>query len=111
MNKGIALASCLAALLCTTAQAAPASTAPDRAWLNPRLSPEARAQSALAAMTLDEKLRLVFGYSDQALTEVSKVPDDVVSPDLKAYVVTHQIKGSAGFVPGVPRLGIPDQTQ
>jgi len=62
-------------------------------------------------MTLDEKLRLVFGYSDQALTDVAKVPDDIVSPELKNYVVTHLVKGSAGFVPGVPRLGIPDQTQ
>ena len=41
-------------------------------------------------MTLDEKLRLIFGYSDQAFTEVAKVPDDIVSPDLKAYVVTQQ---------------------
>lgn len=62
-------------------------------------------------MTLDEKLRLVFGYSDQALTDVAKVPDDIVSPELKNYVVSNLVKGSAGFVPGVPRLGIPDQTQ
>ena len=62
-------------------------------------------------MTLDEKLRLIFGFSDQALTELAKVPDDIVAPDLKAYVTTHLVKGSAGFVPGVPRLGIPDQTQ
>jgi beta-glucosidase len=62
-------------------------------------------------MTLDEKLRLVFGYSDQALTDVAKVPDDIVSPELKNYVINHLVKGSAGFVPGVPRLGIPDQTQ
>ena len=68
-------------------------------------------KAAVAAMTLDEKLRLIFGYSDQALTEVSKVPDDIVSPELKAYMVTPLVKGSAGFVPGVPRLGIPDQTQ
>ena len=60
-------------------------------------------------MTLDEKLRLIFGYSDQAITEVAKVPDDIVSPELKTYVQTRAIKGSAGFVPGVPRLGIPDQ--
>jgi beta-glucosidase len=80
-------------------------------WLDPKLPPEARAQAALAAMTLDEKLRLIFGYSDQAMTELAKVPDDIVSPGLKTYVVTHQVKGSAGFVPGVPRLGIPDQTQ
>ena len=31
-----------------------------------------------------------------------------VSPELKTYVVSHQVKGSAGFVTGVPRLDIPD---
>ena len=62
-------------------------------------------------MTLDEKLRLVFGFSDQAVTEVAKVPDDIVPPELKTAVQTRAVKGSAGFVPGVPRLGIPDQTQ
>jgi len=91
----------------TPLHAAPA----DQPWLNPVLSPDDRARAALAAMTLDEKLRLVFGYSDQALTDVAKVPDDIVSPELKNYVVTHLVKGSAGFVPGIPRLGIPDQTQ
>ena len=111
MSKATALAASLAILLCTSAHAAQTNTAPDRPWLNTSLSPETRAHAALAAMTLDEKLRLVFGYSDQALTELAKVPDDIVPPDLKTYVVTHQVKGSAGFVPGVPRLGIPDQTQ
>jgi beta-glucosidase len=82
-----------------------------RPWLDRDLSPEVRAHAAVAAMTLDEKLRLVFGYSDQALTELAKVPEDVVSPELKTYVTTHLVKGSAGFVPGVPRLAIPDQTQ
>jgi beta-glucosidase len=79
--------------------------------MNPSLSPETRARAALAAMTLDEKLRLVFGYSDQAFTDLAKVSGDIVSSELKTYVVSHQVKGSAGFVPGVPRLGIPDQTQ
>jgi beta-glucosidase len=111
MGKNIAAAVCFSSLLCTTVQAAQPSPAPASAWLNPALPPDARAEAAVAAMTLDEKLRLIFGYSDQALTEVSKVPDEVVSPELKAYVVTHLVKGSAGFVPGVPRLGIPDQTQ
>jgi beta-glucosidase len=83
----------------------------DQPWLDRSLSPEARARAAVAAMTLDDKLKLVFGFSDQALTDVVKVPDDIVSPELKTYVVTHLVKGSAGFVPGVPRLGIPDQTQ
>ncbi|HEY7007222.1 MAG TPA: glycoside hydrolase family 3 C-terminal domain-containing protein [Sphingomicrobium sp.] len=111
MGKAIAVAASVAMLLCTAAQAAQPSAAPDRPWLNRDLSPDARAKDALAAMTLDEKLRLIFGYSDQAMTDLAKVPDDIVPADLKTYVVTHQIKGSAGFVPGVPRLGIPDQTQ
>ncbi|HEV8407957.1 MAG TPA: glycoside hydrolase family 3 C-terminal domain-containing protein, partial [Sphingomicrobium sp.] len=36
---------------------------------------------------------------------------DIVSEELKNVVITRAVKGSAGFVPGVPRLGIPDQTQ
>ncbi len=111
MRKAIVLGSCLSMLLCATVQAAQPSASVDRAWLNPTLSPDDRAKAVVAAMTLDEKLRLIFGYSDQALTEVSKVPDDIVSPELKAYIISHLVKGSAGFVPGVPRLGIPDQTQ
>ena len=107
---GVALlATAFAASLASGAQ--PSRPPADRPWLDPNLSPEVRAEAALGAMTLDEKLRLIFGYSDQAYTDLVKVPDDIVSPDLKAYVVSHQVKGSAGFVPGVPRLGIPDQTQ
>lgn len=109
--KAISLAASVSILLCMPVRAAAPSATADRPWLNPTLSADARAKAAVAAMTLDEKLRLIFGYSDQALTEVSKVPDDIVSPELKAYVVSHLVKGSAGFVPGVPRLGIPDQTQ
>jgi beta-glucosidase len=105
------MAVAIAMLLPTTVQAAQPNAATDRPWLDPNGSPETRAQAALHAMTLDEKLRLVFGYSDQAMTDLAKVPDETVPADLKTYVVTHQVKGSAGFVPGIPRLGIPDQTQ
>lgn len=115
MSKAIAF---LASAAIAIALAGPASgqesatsASADQPWLNPGLSPEARARAAVEAMTLDEKLRLIFGYSDQAVTEVSKVPDDIVSQELKAYVQTRAVKGSAGFVPGVPRLGIPDQWQ
>jgi beta-glucosidase len=107
VDRKIVLATSAALLLCVSAEAA----AQNRAWLDPKLPSEARARAARAAMTPDEKLRLIFGYSDQALTEVAKVPDETVPPELKAYVVSHLVKGSAGFVPGVPRLGIPDQTQ
>ncbi|MEA3057342.1 MAG: beta-glucosidase [Sphingomonadales bacterium] len=104
------MATLVALTIVLSAPAAAASGA-DQPWLNPGLSSEVRAHAAVAAMTLEEKLRLVFGYSDQAMTDLAKVPDDVVPADLKHYVVTRQVKGSAGFVPGVPRLGIPDQTQ
>jgi beta-glucosidase len=108
MNWGrrIALAACAATLAVMSGQAAG-----ETPWLDPQLSPDARARAAVAAMTIDEKLRLIFGFSDQAVTEVSKVSDDIVSPELKTYVMTRAVKGSAGFVPGIPRLGIPDQTQ
>ncbi len=111
MSKAIALLASFTMLLCTRAAAAQTNDAAGRTWLDPSLSPEARAHAALKAMTLDEKLRLVFGYSDQALTDLAKVSDDIVPAELKTYVVTHLVKGSAGFVPGVPRLAIPDQTQ
>ncbi len=111
MGKPMALAATAVILLCTTALQAQPGAPSDRPWLDPKLPSEQRAIAATAAMTLDEKLRLVFGYSDQAVTEVSKVPDEIVSPELKAYVVARAVKGSAGFVPGVPRLNIPDQTQ
>jgi beta-glucosidase len=61
-------------------------------------------------MTTDEKLKLIFGYASPG-DELAKVPDTLVSPEAKGYVRAHAIKGAAGFVPGVPRLGIPDQFQ
>ena len=102
-------ASAFAALLLAT----PAVTeaADQRPWLNPSLSAEDRAKAALAAMTVDEKLRLISGFTSPSAQDLAKVPDDIVSPELKSYVLAHEIKGAAGFVPGVPRLGIPDQTQ
>ena len=60
------------AALVVSAQAI--AQAPSRIWLDPKLAPEARAQAALAAMTLDEKLRLIFGYSDQAMTDARQGP-------------------------------------
>ncbi|NUT01076.1 MAG: glycoside hydrolase family 3 protein, partial [Sphingomonas sp.] len=93
------------------AAAQTATDSPGRPWMDSKLSPEARAKAAVAAMTLDEKLRLVFGYSDQAVTDVAKVSDEIVSPEIKAAIQTRAVKGSAGFVPGVERLGIPDQWQ
>src|SRR5260221_3288776 len=66
-----------------------------RPWLNSVLSPTQRAKLAVKAMTEDEKLQLVFGYF--ATDWQGKHP-----PAGVRY-------GSAGFVPGIPRLGITPQ--
>src|SRR5260221_14375779 len=66
-----------------------------RPWLNSVLSPTERAKLAVKAMTEDEKLQLVFGYF--ATDWQGKHP-----PAGVRY-------GSAGFVPGIPRLGITPQ--
>jgi beta-glucosidase len=79
-------------------------------WLDRSLNAEARAHALVGAMTRDEKLRLVFGFASPG-DDLTKVPDNLVSPEMKAYVKAHAIMGAAGFVPGVPRLGIPDQFQ
>lgn len=75
--------------------AAPAGI--QRPWLNPSLSPDRRADLAVAAMTQDEKLKLVFGYFATSQPE-------------KNYTAPAESRpGSAGYVAGVPRLGIPAQ--
>ena len=102
-------ASALAALVLATP--AIGQAVDQRPWLDPSLGAVERARAALAAMTVDEKMSMVFGFDSPSAQELAKVPDDIVSPELKSYVLTHAIKGAAGFVPGVARLGILDQTQ
>jgi beta-glucosidase len=60
-------------------------------------SAEARAEAAVKKMTRDEKLTLVLGYFGSDW-EGKKPP-------------TPARYGSAGYVPGIPRLGIPPQWQ
>jgi len=66
-------------------------------WLNPALSADERAALAVAQMTREEKLQLVFGYFGT----------DFPSKNYKAPPGSKQ--GTAGYVPGIPRLGIPAQ--
>jgi beta-glucosidase len=58
---------------------------PDGPWMDKSLSPDQRADLLIAQMTLEEKIGLVHGVN-QSLESL----------------------GGAGYVPGVPRLGIPD---
>ena len=74
------------------APAAPAG----QPWLDPKLDADARADLAVKAMTQDEKLTLVYGY---------------FGADMKPRYprIEGSLPGSAGYVPGLPRLGIPAQ--
>jgi beta-glucosidase len=84
----------LAAVLAMTQQAGAQSPQPDppRPWLNSALPPDMRADMALQAMTLDEKISLVHGHVAFPVHGKPK-PDGAI--------------GSAGYVAGISRLGIP----
>ena len=73
------------------------AAAANRPWLNSALSPDERAGMAVRAMTEQEKLALVFDYFGSLKPDVSYRPP----PGARM--------GSAGYVPGIPRLGIPPQ--
>jgi beta-glucosidase len=62
--------------------------------MNPRLAPEERAEMVLKQLTLDEKLALLHGNG------MAHNPDWTMP-------LTHLANGGAGYVEGIPRLGIP----
>ena len=64
--------------------------APSQPWTNARLSPDERADLLVEQMTLDEKIQLVHGSMA------------MIGPKIPGAL------GGDGFVPGIPRLGIPD---
>jgi beta-glucosidase len=105
MNKRPAIAALLLALLTLLEGARAASPQASQPWLNTKLSPDARAAKLVAAMTLDEKLLLVFGYMGATYPENCAPPQPCYQPPAQA------IEGSAGYIPGVPRLSIPAQWQ
>jgi beta-glucosidase len=62
-------------------------------WMNPSLSPDERTSLVLKEMTLDEKIGMLHGTGMKDLSPVSPL-------------AIHS-NGGAGYVVGVPRLGIP----
>ncbi|MGZ3297384.1 MAG: glycoside hydrolase family 3 N-terminal domain-containing protein, partial [Asticcacaulis sp.] len=119
--SGAALAQTAAPSPAPAAQPAPPAAAPASPsaalpaqpqmawWMDNSKTPDERAKLAVAAMSQDEKLTLVTGFADGG--GLDKVPDDVISPAIKADVAAHAIKGAAGYVPGIDRLHIPPQWQ
>lgn len=100
--RGPALALMLgasAAALAATAWAqAPAAAPAARPWLDPKLDADTRADLAVKAMTQDEKLTVIFGFFGADMGD-------------KYKRVPEALPGSAGYVPGIARLGIPAQFQ
>jgi len=66
-------------------------------WMNPALGPDERARLVVAQMTREEKQTLVFGFF-------------ATDAPWKKYSAAAEARpGSAGYVPGIARLGIPPQ--
>lgn len=73
------------------------ATAETTLWRDPAQPADVRAEALVQAMTQDEKLQLVFGQ----FGSVQKRP--------AFYPAVEARMGSAGYVPGIARLGIPPQ--
>ena len=97
--------SMLAASALALAWAIPAAAQDETVVLaaNTTGSPDERAAAMLAQMTPDEKLVLVKGYFG---ADFGGLPGS----DAEPYQAPPEAReGSAGYVPGIPRLGIPPQ--
>src|ERR1700733_1407652 len=67
-------------------------------WMNAVLSPQQRADLLQAQMSRDEELILVMGYWGTRGSIYSRAIPKNIQPLLR---------GTSGYVPGIPRLGIP----
>src|SRR5438067_61801 len=94
----MALLACATGLSLSAASAAAA--APARPWMNRSLGPDERAALVVQQMTQDEKLGLVFGW----FATDADWKNGYKAPAAARY-------GSAGYIPGIARLGIPPQWQ
>ncbi|MGZ6038808.1 MAG: beta-glucosidase [Phenylobacterium sp.] len=97
MKRGLKVGVCAAALLLAAAGTAPAAgkSASGQPWMNRKLGPDARAELVLRKLSLDEQIALLHGSMPVFMG--AKRPANV------------QI--SAGWLPGVPALSIPDLTE
>ena len=98
--KTCVLAAAFLALASSGARAqgrsATANPAPAGPWMNPDLPPDQRADLVLRQMTFDEKIQLVHGGGGGF-----GAPGAGQQPPNRS-------NGGAGWIPGIPRLGIPD---
>jgi beta-glucosidase len=89
----LAAVALFAAACSAGAQNAPEPKPSNQPWMNTSLSPDQRADLVMKQMTLDEKMNFVHGTGWNGLREHAEIPKGSL--------------GGAGYVEGVPRLGIP----
>ena len=77
-----------------SAQSTSGDSSQSQPWMNASLSPDERASLVLKQVTLDEKISLLHGTGMVGLSPMSPL--------------AVRSNGGAGYVVGVPRLGIPD---
>jgi beta-glucosidase len=85
--------SVLSTLILAVALSSWAQDSKTHPWSNSSLSPDERAAMVVKEMTLDEKITLLHGTGMKGLSPMSPL---AISSN-----------GGAGYVPGIPRLGIP----
>jgi beta-glucosidase len=83
-----------AAILGVLSASAAVAQSADRPWMNSALAPAERTELVLKQLTLDEKLALLHG-------------NGMAHADQWQMPLTRLANGGAGYVEGVPRLGIP----
>jgi beta-glucosidase len=97
MRKGLIAVALAASTSLFVLPASVSAQRGNRPWMNRALSADQRADLVLRQMTRDEKLRIVFGYFGTDFPP-------------RSYTAPREARqGSAGYVPGIPRLGIPAQ--
>src|SRR5579859_3474337 len=94
-RRGLAAGACAAALATGLPNLAGAAGAAAQPWMNRKLSPDARAELVLKRLDLDQQIALLHGYMPVFMGP--KKPPQVVM--------------SAGYLPGIPGLGVPDLTE
>ncbi|HEY6373592.1 MAG TPA: glycoside hydrolase family 3 C-terminal domain-containing protein [Candidatus Sulfotelmatobacter sp.] len=85
--------STLSLLMCLAVSNSLAQSNGNHPWSNTSLSPDERASMVVKEMTIDEKINMLHGTGMKGLSPMSPL---AVSSN-----------GGAGYVPGIPRLGIP----
>lgn len=94
-RKSLSATFAFCALLTFLSACPAAAQQPQQPWMNKSLSPDQRADLLVKQMTLDEKIQLVHGSMSMALGR-------------PGFTRAKGALGGDGFVPGIPRLGIPD---